>query len=354
MPVLQSVPPTVALPTQPPDVAWPTIAWPEAEAPPELAELLDAAFVDEPNTDESGPLGQSLAVVAVQSGHLVAERYGPTASVDEPLITWSMAKSITQALVGLVVADGALDINDPAPIAQWTDGADPRNVITVDHLLRMVPGTEFIEAYIEGESSHCLEMLFGAGAADMAGYVAELPALAPPNTVFNYSSGTTNLLTRIVGDIVGDSEDFDAWMQRRLLNPIGMPARLTFDDRGTWIGSSFLHTSARDFAKFGLLYLRDGMWDGERLLPEGWVDYARTLQATDDDGVGYGAHWWIWGPDNNVFYAAGYETQRIIVDPARDLVLVRLGKTATDKADAVDAWLEQVRLTFPLAPTRRP
>ena len=352
MQVFDPVPPTVPLPTQAPETSWPTAEWPTTASDIGEAtvrrELLDAVFPPNGNFDESGPLGQSLAFVTVQAGQIVDERYGPTAGVDEALISWSMAKSITQTLVGLLVADGVLTLTDRAPVPEWSDSDDPRHHITVEQLLHMVSGTTFVEDYVDDATSHCLEMLFGEGRHDMAAYVAELPAEVPPGTRFNYSSGTTNLLTGIIGDLVGRGDTFDAWAQRRLFQPLGMDATLTFDDRGTWVGSSYLHATARDFAKIGLLYLRDGMWDGSRLLPEGWVDHARTMQARNDEGVGYGAHWWIWPPDESVFYAAGYETQRILVDPQRDLVIVRLGKTEIAKAPEVDSWIESVRRTFPV------
>ncbi|MEM7271665.1 MAG: serine hydrolase [Actinomycetota bacterium] len=318
-----------------------------------LDELLDRAFPPaadtvhaDPVAGSQGPFGLSLAFVAIKGGRLVAERYGPTAGPDEALISWSMAKSFTQALIGVLVADGRLGVEDTAVLEAWSDPEDPRSAITVDHLLRMVPGTQFNEDYVDAETSHCIEMLFGSGNPDMSGYAAALPAIAPPNTVFNYSSGTSVLLCRILADRVGRGDAFEAWMREVLLDPIGLTARLTFDDAGVWVGSSFLHATARDFARFGLLYLRDGIWDGRRLLPEGWADYARTRQATNDEGGAYGAHWWIWPQDHDVFFASGYETQRIIVDPANDLVLVRLGKTPVEQAPAVDAWLEEIRLVL--------
>jgi len=258
-----------------------------------------------------------------------------------------MAKSITQTFIGLAQLDGLIDLADRATIPEWADSSDPRHAITVEQLLHMVPGTLFEEDYVDDATSHCLEMLFGEGRHDMAAYVASLPLTTEPGTTFNYSSGTTNLLTGILGDLVGRGPTFEDWARARLFTPLGMDVRLTFDDRGTWVGSSYAHASARDFAKFGLLYLRDGVWDGTRLLPDGWVDHARTLQARDDEGVGYGAHWWLWPRDEAVFFAAGYETQRILVDPTRDLVLVRLGKTGIEQASLVDDWVEAIRQTFP-------
>lgn len=343
-------PPSTPFPPQPPDVPWPTAGWPTGDAPPAVAALLDEAFgPGNDGGDQAEPFGLTLAVVAVHRGRLVAERYGPTAGPDEALISWSMAKSVTHLLVGILVGRGELALDTPALVPEWsaTEPDDPRRAITLDHLLRMVTGTEFNEDYVDAEISHCLEMLFGTGQADMAAYAAALPAVAEPDTVFNYSSGTTNIVCRILADAVGRGSDFEAWMRRELLDPLGIEARLTFDDAGTWVGSSYLHASARDFAKFGLLALRDGVWEGRRIVPEGWVDYARTHRATDDEGDRYGAHWWIWPHGEGVFGASGFETQRILVDPGRDLVLVRLGKTPTEKADAVDEWLERLRRAFP-------
>jgi CubicO group peptidase (beta-lactamase class C family) len=296
---------------------------------------------DDPSPE--GPFGQPLALVVVHRGHLVAERYGPTAGPDDQLISWSMAKSFTQALVGRLVADGRLTLDTPAPVPEWSGDGDPRSGITIDHLLRMVPGLRFDEDYVDAGTSHCIEMLFGEGRHDMAAYTASQPAVAGPDEVFNYSSGTTNVLCRILADAVGRGPAFEQWMREVLLDPLGIEAPLTFDGVGTWVGSSFLHATARDFAKFGLLYLRDGWWEGRRLLPEGWVDYARTHRGTDDEGARHGAHWWQWPHGDDVFHASGYETQRILVDPGADLVIVRLGKTPTDRAPTVDAWLERIR-----------
>lgn len=335
--------PATPLPTQPAGTPFPGAEWPTGVLAEPVASTV-AALADEAFTaGDDGPFGMSLALVVVHRGRLVLERYGPTAGPDEALISWSMAKSITQALVGVLVGEGRLDIDGRADVPEWADPADPRHAITLDQLLRMAGGTEFNEDYVDDTVSHCIDMLFGAGADDMAAYTAALGPVAAPDERFNYSSGTTNLVTRILADHVGSGPDFEAWMRDVLLDPIGMAsARPTFDGAGTWVGSSYLHATARDFARFGLLYLRDGAWDGRRLLPEGWVDYARTPRATDDEGSTYGAHWWIWDPEHDVFACKGYETQRILVDPGTDTVVVRLGKTPIEKAPNVDAWLGRI------------
>ena len=258
-PMVVFVAPSTALPpvpAQPDGLAFPTNGWPTGPAPDGLTPLIDEVFADRTAPDVEERHGRSLAFVAIHEGRLVAEAYGPTAGPDEQLISWSMAKSITQALVGILVGDGRLDLHAPVLLDGWEGADDPRSAITMDHLLRMVPGTEFNEDYVDAGTSHCIEMLFGSGNPDMAAYTAALPSIAPPDTVFNYSSGTTVLVCKLLADLVGTGQAFETWMRDVLLDPLGIEARLTFDDAGTWVGSSFLHATARDFAKFGLLYAR--------------------------------------------------------------------------------------------------
>jgi CubicO group peptidase (beta-lactamase class C family) len=305
-------------------------------APERLAGLIEAAFTD----CSEARFGQSLAALVVHQGRLVAARYAPGVDAHTTLISWSMAKSITHALVGILVGEGRLVLHDPAPVPEWRAADDPRGAITLDHLLAMRPGLLFNEDYVDAEASHCIEMLFGTGAADMAAYAAGLPAVATPDTTFNYSSGTTNIIARIIAGVVGRDEVAGRWMRAALFDPLGMrSAAPKFDGAGTFVGSSFLYATAEDFARFGLLYLRDGVWGDRRLLPEGWVDHARRQRSVDPDGVGYGSHWWIWDTARGIFAAQGYETQRIVLVPDRDLLVVRLGKTPTELGPNVDAWI---------------
>ncbi len=330
--------PVVPLPAQPDGVPWPTDEWPEGDQrsgdSERLAALLDPVFAVE-STPE---LERSLAFVAVQGGRLVAERYGPGVDRDTTLISWSMAKSVTHALLGMLVGDGRLDPSAPAAVPEWADPADPRHAITVDDLLAMRSGLHFVEDYVDDTASDCLEMLWGAGADDMAHFAAGLPLEHPIGTHFNYSSGTTNILSRLVGSLAAGRDDgaqagaaaITGFLQDRLLDPLGMrSATAKCDAAGTWVGSSYLYATARDFARFGLLYLRDGVWDDRRLLPENWVDSARTLRSVDpENGWGYGHHWWVRVDDElGTFWANGYEGQMICCVPALDLVVVRLGKT---------------------------
>jgi len=219
-------------------------------------------------------------------------------------------------------------------------------------MLRMSSGLAFIEEYIPGEPSDVIEMLFGKGQDDVAGFAASFPLAFAPDTHFAYSSGTTNIVSRCASQAVGlGGVDFEAFMRRRLFEPLGMTsAQPRFDKAGTFIGSSFLFATARDFARFGLLYLRDGVWEGRRLLPKGWVDYARTptfqQPGGDVDGP-YGAHWWLDLAGEGTFSANGYDGQYIVVCPDRDLIIVRHGATPLALKDNLKAWVKALADAFP-------
>jgi CubicO group peptidase (beta-lactamase class C family) len=338
------------LPTQPVGTPWPTREWPTppgpAAVPRPVASLLDAAFAD-----PSGDLGATHAVVIVQRGQLLAERYAEGFGPDATCRSWSMAKSITQALVGLAVGDGRLDIRRPADAPAWRAPGDPRAAITLDHLLRMSSGLAWIEDYSPENPSDVIEMLFGRGAGDVAGFAEAVPLAHAPGTFFYYSSGTTNIVSACLGRALSASgETMAAFMRERLFAPLGMAsAEPRFDAAGTFIGSSFCFCTPRDFARFGLLYLRDGIWEGRRLLPEGWVDFARTptyQQPGADADSRYGAHWWLDITGSGSFSANGYEGQHIVLCPDRDLIVVRHGATPTATQPAVKAWLRDLAAEF--------
>jgi len=296
--------------------------------------------------------GLSLALVVRQGGEVVAERYGvqpandfqPAVEVDRSstLVSWSMAKSITHAAVGLLVADGLIDIDAPAPVPEWA--GTPKSAITMLDLLEMRSGLHFVEDYVDGSVSNCIEMLFGDSGPSHAAYAAGQPLAAEPGTVWNYSSGTTNIIARVIGDIVaggpGGGPDerraaIAGFLESRLFGPAGMAsATPRFDDAGDFVGSSYVFATALDFARFGELYRNDGMTEGGvRGLPEGWSDHGRRQIATDpENGFGYGRHWWIWPQFPGSIACHGYEGQYTLVVPDRQLVLVHLGKTSAEVA----------------------
>ncbi|HEX3459265.1 MAG TPA: serine hydrolase [Acidimicrobiales bacterium] len=342
----------VQLPAQPFDVPWPTAEWPTGALPAsiDLGPVMGRMF------DNDGLLAVTFAVLVVHHGRLVFERYaGELVHFDRPpdpveadsrLISWSMAKSMLQAVVGMLVADGRLDLDAPAEVPEWSGVGDPRGAITLRQLLAMRDGLAWAEVYEDASGSDVIEMLFGSGQADVAHFAADRPLAVPPGSRFNYSSGTSNIISRLVAEVVGPGEPYRRFLSDRLFGPLGMTsAEPEFDEAGTWKASSNVMATARDFARFGLLYLRDGVWDGTRLLPEGWVDYARTMVSDDPDDGPYGAHWWgMAGDQLGTFRASGYERQSILICPTHDLVMVRLGKTP--ETDASKLAMEQWRRDF--------
>jgi CubicO group peptidase (beta-lactamase class C family) len=214
----------------------------------------------------------------------------------------------------------------------------------------MRDGLDFVEDYVDERVSDVIEMLFGTGQADVAHFAADRPLAAPPGEHFNYSSGTSNIISSVVARVVGPGPSYERFLHERLFAPLGMEsATPELDAAGTWVASSYLRATARDFARFGLLYLRDGVWDGTRLLPQGWVDYGRTMQSFDPEDGPYGAHWWgVEGDTLGTFRASGYEGQSISLCPACDLIVVRLGKTPAAHSPDLARWrAEMVRAFSP-------
>ncbi len=302
--------------------------------------------------------GLSLALVVMQEGEVVFERYGTQpdtlfgpggpVTADTTLISWSMAKSITHAAVGILVGEGRLRLDAPAPVAEWV-GTDKAG-ITLQHLLEMRSGLLFVEDYVDDSVSNCIEMLYGSGSDDMAAYAAGLPLVHEPGAVWNYSSGTTNIIARIVGDEVGGGRaGMEEFLAERLFGPAGMSSAIPkFDTAGTFVGSSYVYATARDFARFGELYRNDGVAaDGTRVLPVGWRDHARTFSAHDPEGAfDYGAQWWLWPDLPGSFGCHGYEGQYTVVVPDRALVVVHLGKCPADDRGILN---DQLRMLFAAA-----
>jgi CubicO group peptidase (beta-lactamase class C family) len=356
-------PSLLPLPPQPAGVPWPTAAWPRADLDPRVDRdcvdrLLDRAF----SVPEPDDLGRTNAVVVVQHGAIVAERYREDVDPDRAFISWSMAKSITSCLVGILVREGRLDISRPIPVKEWSAG-DQRRRITIDQMLRMTDGLRFREAedlgdgairYYAEEESDVIPMLFGAGKDDVAAFAAALPYQSEPEERWNYNSGGSNLLSRLVSETVGGGEpEMRAFMKRELFDRLGMTtADPRFDLAGNFIGSAFCYCSARDFARFGYLYLRDGVWEGKRVLPAGWVDYART--ATPQSQGVYGAHFWVIPGSLGLFYCGGAFGQRILISPKLDLVIVRLGNTEPHKGGAVVRYCKELLDLFRPTAVDRP
>jgi len=326
---------------QPVDTPWPTIDWPEGPPRADLDAIVEEAFV-EPALNETN------AVVVVHHGRIVAEHYGGTTpsftgpgepvGPSTPMISWSMAKSVLHAALGTLVDEGRLDPSSPAPVPEWHD--DHRGTITLADLLAMRDGLDFVEAYEVDQPSHVIEMLFGSGQADMGAFAAARPLAHEPGSTFNYSSGTTNIVSRLVADVVGRGDSYHQFLADRLFEPLGMrSARATLDESGVFVASSYLHATARDFARFGLLYLRGGRWEHGAVLSTTWADTAQVPRSRDvESGHYYSWQWWVIGDRYGTYGAHGYEGQLISVAPALDAVIVRLGRTPEENAPALDAW----------------
>ncbi|HUM18013.1 MAG TPA: serine hydrolase [Candidatus Nitrosotalea sp.] len=311
------------------DIAGPAAVEPADER---LRSALDRAFADPPGA----PARATKAVVVVHDDRIVAERYAPGYGIDTPLLGWSMTKSVVNALIGILVRQGRLSLAGPAPVPAWRDPSDPRHAITVEQLMRMTSGLALDETNNGFDPSS--RMLFTE--PDMAGFAERAALLAPPGTRYHYSSPSTIILSRIIRDAVGGrAEDVVRFADRELFGPLGMRrVTLEFDGVGTPVGSSYMYATARDWARFGLLYAHAGVVGGVRILPEGWVDYSASWTPGSRDG--YGAGFFTnrgaseFGPlrirggmPPGSFFASGTQGQRIVVAPAERLVVVRLGRS---------------------------
>ncbi|MFO8074997.1 MAG: serine hydrolase, partial [Egibacteraceae bacterium] len=306
--------------------------WPEGGAPAAVpdgvrSDVLDAAvdgaFAED---DPQGRARNTRAVVVAHDGHLVAERYGEGFDADTPLLGWSMAKSVANAIVGRLVHEGLLDVADDDLLPRWS--GDDRAAITVEHLLTMTDGLAFEEVY--DPDTDATRMLFLPGST--GGYAADQPLVAEPGTQWAYSSGTTNILCDVAQSASGSGPEL---ADELVFDPVGMrSAVLEADADGGLVCSSFLYATARDWARFGQWFLQDGVWHGERLLPEGWVETSTAPVAVSGE-TPYGWKWWPnEGADGKLrmpsvpadaYWASGNEGQHLVVVPSADLVVVRLG-----------------------------
>lgn len=342
----------------PPAIHPDTIAWPNGNLIPDsvyqgidykkLGETLDEVF-SEPSPDS---LRRTRAVVVVYDDKVIAERYAKGFTRNSRLTGWSMTKSITNALTGLLVKQGKLDVHAPAPVKAWKN--DERKNITLHHLLQASSGLKWEENY--AGPSPATRMLFRE--RDAGRFAAASPLAHTPGEVFYYSSGTTNIISRILRETLGD-EQYYRFPYEQLFYKTGMLSMVMEPDAGgTFVGSSFCFGTALDWARFGLLYLNDGVWNGERILPEGWVKYTTTPAPGAPRGQ-YGAQFWLnagapGNPDNRIhpdaptdlFWANGYEGQSVFIIPSQKLVVVKLSLTHGDRTDD-NAFLAGIIASLP-------
>lgn len=311
-------------------------------------------------------MGETRALLVMRNGRIIAERYAPGFGPETKFLSWSMAKSITATLVGLMVSDGRLVLDAPAPVPAWSQPGDPRGAITLRHLLYMTSGLEHVESGEPIYDSDTVRMLFLTGAADMAGYAEAKPLVARPGTRFQYSTAATMILSDVMTRALTPSDDPDErreamtqFLRGRLIEPLGLTSLTPeFDPHGTLIGGSFMHATARDYAKFGEFLRRNGEVDGRQILSARWVRFMRSPSQLDP---GFGGHIWLnrqrpagaqqalfpgQGP-RSLFACLGHRGQYILVSPEQGLTIVRLGATSEEEQPAVRAGLARLVETFP-------
>ncbi len=318
-----------------------------------LDEAVDGAFED--NTEFK--IIDTRAVIVVYGGKIVAARYADGFNHDSRFLSWSASKSVTGALIGTLVTDGKLDLYAPAPVKEWASADDPRHVITLHQLMTMSSGLEFSEPYLPGNDS--TDMLFKTRA--MGDFAAGKPLFREPGTLWDYSSGTTNLLSRILQEQAGGSlKAVHDYSWSRFFEPVGMRSAVFEPDAsGSHVGSSYFYASAPDWARFGLLFLNRGRVGGRQILSEQWVDYSRTPTPLAPKGM-YGAQFWLNAghperddglmmPDcpKDMFTASGYNGQHIAIVPSKQAVVLRFGWTTVGASFDTNKHFGRILATLP-------
>ncbi|MDO9490241.1 MAG: serine hydrolase, partial [Sphingomonadaceae bacterium] len=324
-----------------------------------------AAFFTRPE------LGETRALIVLQDGVPVIERYATGYAAGNRFISWSMAKSLTATLVGQLVADGRLQLDAPAPVPAWqrTPG-DPRAKITLRQLLHMSSGLDHTEGGERLQDADTVRILFTDRAGDAAAASVAQPLEAPPGARYEYSTATSVILADIVQRTIAPEARtpparraaMRAYMLEHLIRPAGMSSLVCeFDAAGTMLGGSLCHATARDWARFGQMYLDGGRVGGQQVVAPDWIDFVRTPAATDG---GYGGHFWLnrarpagsdaalfpeMGPDD-AYAAIGHLGQYVVVVPSKQLVVVRLGKTQDEVLAPVRQAVGRLVNSFPTRP----
>ena len=315
-----------------PSVQWPTNNWSEKDIKIDdevnFRETTKYLFSEE-SQDKNG---RTNSLLIIQNGEIVYEKYNDPFSVTTKQVSWSMAKSFTGALTGIMIDKGLISsIEENNLLPEWND---KRKFISIDDLLNMKSGLDFVEDYDTTGRSDTLQMLYGPGRLDQASFAASLPMKTiNPGTKYNYSTGETNILSKIIKLRLEDANmNYYDFIQENLANKIGLNDTIfEFDNSDTFIGGSSVFSNARDYAKFGYLYLRDGFWEDEQVISKQWIDASRK-PVKHSYGM-YSNKFWIvhpafnYGLPKDTYYCAGFGGQYIIIIPSKDLIIVRLGET---------------------------
>jgi CubicO group peptidase (beta-lactamase class C family) len=323
-----------------------------------LARAADALFTDP-------EIGETRALVVVHQGRIVAERYAPGYDARTRFLGWSMSQCVTGVLAGLLVADGRLRLDEPAPIKMWQRPGDARGEITLRQLLQMRSGLRHSEEADPRYKADTTRMLFLDGRDDMAAYAEAQPLEAEPGVKWEDSSATSVILADAAAGALTESHDpglrrhaVGEYLRTRLFEPVGMrSAQPEFDAAGTMIGGSMIHANARDWAKFGEFLRNEGAVVGAQILPRGWVEF---MTEPSPRNAGYGAHVWLnraqpGGRDMlfpgtapaSLFACVGHLGQYVLVSPSQRLTVVRLGQTPDEHRDALRRRLAELVGVFP-------
>jgi CubicO group peptidase (beta-lactamase class C family) len=285
---------------------------------------------------------QTRAVVVIHKNKIIAEQYDKGFTKNSRILGWSMTKSIMSTVYGIMQTQGKINVFDKAPIEEWQN--DYRKEITINNLLQMNSGLEWDEDY--NTISDVSKMLFLE--KDMTKIQAKKQSVGKPNQTWNYSSGTSNLLSGILRNTFKTHQEYLDYWYTEFIDKIGMSSMVIETDmNGNYVGSSYAWATPRDWAKFGLLYLNKGAWNGEQLFNPSWVDYI-TTPTNGSEGT-YGGHFWLNAegqfPDvpKNMFYASGYQGQFVFVFPDQDLVVVRMGLSHIDINGFLKGVLESIK-----------
>ena len=284
------------------------------------------------------------SVVILHKDHLILEKYADGYTKDSKILGWSMTKSITATFFGILQHQGKININNPAPIQEWA--TDKRAKITLNNLIQMNSGLEWEEQY--DRICDATKMLFNS--KDMGQVQLDKLLFGKPNQSWNYSSGTTNLLSKILRNHFKTHQEYLDFWYSSLIDKIGMYSMVVETDMtGNYVGSSYAWATSRDWAKFGLLYLHNGNWFGEQLFDPSWSKYVSTPTATSEGR--YGGHFWLNASGKyadaprDLYYASGFQGQKIFIIPSKDLVIVRMGLTDDENFD-FNGFLKEVLGSF--------
>lgn len=322
----------------------------------------------DPLFDSEAGLGETRALLVLRRGEVIAERYAPGYGPESRFLSWSVAKTVTGLLAGIMVSDGRLALDDPAPVAAWHQPGDPRAAITLRELMQMRSGLQNQEVWQPAARTDALDMLVGEGARDQAAFAAAKPLVHSPGQQFAYSSASSMILAGIMTDQLTNSRDPQArrdamarFIAARLSGPLGLTSLAPeYDESGTLLGAAMMHMSARDYARIGEFIRRRGQVGGQvsgrQLVPEAWF---RVMTAPSPANPAYGAQIWLNRPSaQSVLFpgealptlmgAVGHRGQYVLISPEQGLVVVRLGVTRDEEIGALRGAMARLVRRFPV------